>query len=120
MFVLGIDAGGSKTVAYLAADDGTIVAEGRGGPANLQAAGELDVEKVLHDVVEQTLGDRAVTIGALCLGMAGMDRPGDEAVARAMMRRLGFRRRTLVVNDALIALTAGPGEGHGLVLVSGT
>jgi N-acetylglucosamine kinase-like BadF-type ATPase len=120
MFVLGIDAGGSKTLAYLAADDGSVVAQGRGGPANLQASGELDVEKVLHDVVEQVIGDRPVTIGAVCLGMAGMDRPGDEAVARAMMRRLGFRRRTLVVNDALIALTAGAGDGPGLVLVSGT
>ena len=119
MFVLGIDAGGSKTLAYLAADDGTIVAEGRGGPANLQASGELEVEKALHDVLEQCVADRPVAIGAVCLGMAGMDRPDDEAVAGAVMRRLGFRRRTLIVNDALIALTAGAGDGPGLVLVSG-
>ena len=120
MFVLGIDAGGTKTLAYLAAADGTVVAEGRGGPANLQASSELDVEKVLHDVIEQAIGDRAIAVGALCLGMAGVDRPGDAAVARAVVRRLGFRRGTLVVNDALIALTAGAGDGPGLVLVAGT
>jgi N-acetylglucosamine kinase-like BadF-type ATPase len=36
------------------------------------------------------------------------------------MRRLGFKSRTLVVNDALIALAAGAGEGSGVVIVAGT
>ena len=53
MHVLGIDAGGTKTVCYLADVDGRIVGEGRGGGANLQAHGELEVEKVLHAVIDQ-------------------------------------------------------------------
>ena len=53
MHVLGIDAGGTKTVALLADADGRIVAEGRAGGANLQTDGELEVEKVLHAVIEQ-------------------------------------------------------------------
>lgn len=119
MYVLGIDAGGTKTLAYLAAPDGTVVAEGRAGGANLQASGELEVEKALHAAVDAaTAGGQAPA--AVCLGMAGMDRPGDAATARAVMRRLGFRVPTLVVNDALLALTAGAGHGPGLVIVSGT
>ena len=47
MHVLGIDAGGTKTVCLLADERGLIVSEGRGPGANLQAAGELEVEKVL-------------------------------------------------------------------------
>ena len=43
MFVLGIDAGGTKTVCQLADENGAIVAESRGPGANLQAAGELAV-----------------------------------------------------------------------------
>ena len=46
MHVLGIDAGGTKTVCLLADERGAIVAEARGPGANLQAAGELEVEKV--------------------------------------------------------------------------
>ena len=52
MHVLGIDAGGTKTVALLADADGRVVGEGRAGGANLQAHGELEVEKILHHVID--------------------------------------------------------------------
>jgi N-acetylglucosamine kinase-like BadF-type ATPase len=120
MYVLGIDAGGTKTVCYLADRDGRIVGEGRGGGANLQAHGELEVEKVLHAVVEDAYGDRPILPAAVCLGVAGVDRPEDDRVVRGIMRRLGFRAHTIVVNDALVALVAGVGAQHGVVLIAGT
>src|ERR687884_707249 len=40
MHVLGIDAGGTKTVCLLADDQGMVVSEARGGGANLHVAGE--------------------------------------------------------------------------------
>ena len=40
MHVLGIDAGGTKTVCLLADERGAIVSEGRGAGANLHTAGE--------------------------------------------------------------------------------
>ena len=58
MQVLGIDAGGTKTVCYLADGDGRVLAEARGGGANLQVDGELAVEKVLHAVMDQAGSDR--------------------------------------------------------------
>ena len=120
MYVLGIDAGGTKTVCYLADDEGRIVGEGRAGGANLQAHGELEVEKVLHAVVEAAYGDRAILPAAVCLGIAGVDRPEDDRVVRGIMRRLGFRARTIVVNDALVALVAGVGGQQGVVVIAGT
>jgi len=121
MHVLGIDAGGTKTTALLADADGRIVGEGRAGGANLQAHGELEVEKVLHSVIDLALGERPVAPAAVCLGLAGVDREGDGRVIRDIMKRLGFRAHTLIVNDALIALVAGNGGlGPGIVLVSGT
>jgi N-acetylglucosamine kinase-like BadF-type ATPase len=118
--VLGIDAGGSKTVALLATLDGRVVAEARAGGANLRIHGELAVEKTLHEVIDRVLDGSAERPGAVCLGMAGVDRHDDAATIRGVMRRLGFRDRTLIVNDALIALVAGAGEPLGLVLVAGT
>jgi N-acetylglucosamine kinase len=120
MYVLGIDAGGTKTVCYLADESGRIVGEGRGGGANLQAHGELEVEKVLHAVIEEALADRLIVPAAVCLGVAGVDRPEDERTVRGLMRRLGFRTHLLVVNDALVALVAGVGDAPGIVLVAGT
>ncbi|MCC7127121.1 MAG: hypothetical protein IT178_19925 [Acidobacteria bacterium] len=121
MRVLGIDAGGSKTVALLAAGDGAVIASGRAGGANLRTDGELTVEKTLHAVIDQALAAApGEAPAAVCLGIAGVDRASDAAVIRGIMRRLGFRERTLVVNDALIALVAGAGTPTGLVVVAGT
>ncbi len=120
MHVLGIDAGGTKTVCMLANERGEIIAEARGGGANLQSAGELEVEKVLHHVMEAVLAERDVRPEAICLGMAGADRPDDGDVVRGIMRRIGSTSRTIVVNDALVALVAGAGDNPGVVIVAGT
>lgn len=119
MFVLGLDAGGTKTICLMADGDGRIVGEARGPGANLQVAGELGVEKVLHQVMDAAMDDRPAP-SAICLGIAGVDRPEDAAAVRGIMRRIGYRARTLVVNDALVALVAGAGDGPGVVLVAGT
>src|SRR4051812_13105258 len=120
MHVLGIDAGGTKTVCMLADARGEIIAEARGGGANLQSSGELEVEKVLHHVMEAVLAERDVRPEAICLGMAGGDRPDDGDAVRGIMRRIGYKARTVVVNDALVALVAGAGDTPGVVIVAGT
>lgn len=116
-YVVGIDAGGTKTVGLKADETGRIVARARAGGANLQTHGELEVEKVFDNVLEDLgTGD----VGALCLGIAGVDRPRDENIIRNILRRLGHRETARVVNDAVIALTAGAPDGIGVVLLAGT
>jgi N-acetylglucosamine kinase-like BadF-type ATPase len=118
--VLGIDAGGTKTVCCLADGEGRVLGEARGGGANLQAEGELGVEKVLHAVMDEATRGRPHEVDAICLGMAGVDREGEGEVVRSIMRRIGARSRVAVVNDALVALVAGVGEAAGVVIICGT
>jgi N-acetylglucosamine kinase-like BadF-type ATPase len=121
MHVIGIDAGGTKSVCCVADERGAVVGEARGGGANLQSEGELAVEKTLHALMEEALAGRSLDVGAICLGMAGVDRQDDARVVRGILRRIGARARTLVVNDALIALVAGVGaDAPGAVIVCGT
>ena len=120
MFVLGIDAGATKTVCLLADEHGTTVSEGRGPGANLHLAGELAVEKVLHEVMEAALGERAIAPAAICLGIAGVDREDEARTVRSIMRRIGHKSRILVVNDALVALVAGSRDRPGIVIIAGT
>jgi N-acetylglucosamine kinase-like BadF-type ATPase len=120
MVVLGIDAGGTKTVCLLADEDGRVRASARGPGANLAALGELEVEKVLYDVMEQTLVSQTEAPAVICVGIAGVDRAEDAAVIRGIMRRIGHKAPALVVNDALIALEAGAGVGPGIVIIAGT
>jgi N-acetylglucosamine kinase-like BadF-type ATPase len=119
-YVIGLDAGGTKTVCLLADLDGRILAEAKAGGANLQAAGELEVEKVLHEVMDRVIGDRPQPPAAIVLGMAGVDRAGDAAVMRTVLRRIGYKARLRITNDALIALVAAIGNAPGLVLIAGT
>jgi N-acetylglucosamine kinase-like BadF-type ATPase len=120
MHVIGIDAGGTKTVCLLADEHGTIVSEARGAGANLHAAGELAVEKVLHEVMEEAIGDRPIVPAAICLGIAGVDREDEAQIVRAIMRRIGYKSRVVVVNDALIALVAGARDEPGILINAGT
>lgn len=118
--VIGIDAGGSKTVCLIGDDQGTIVSAARGPGANLQTLGELQVEKVVHEVMDQAIGQRDLVPAAICIGIAGVDRPDDHAIVRGIMRRIGFKARIRIVNDALIALEAGTPGQPGVVIISGT
>jgi N-acetylglucosamine kinase len=117
-YVVGIDAGGTKTVGLLADETGSVLAEARGPGANLQTDGELEVEKVFDDVLE-TLG-RDQAISAVCLGIAGVDRPQDEQVIKGILRRLGHRQSARVVNDAAIVLAAGAPDRTGVAVLAGT
>ena len=117
--VLGIDAGGSKTVALLADGSGRVISRAEGGGANLRVHGELEVEKVLYGLLEK-LDPQARRADALAIGIAGADRPEDGEVLRAILARLGFRDRVVVTNDARIAFVAGSPSRVGLALVCGT
>jgi N-acetylglucosamine kinase len=117
-YVVGIDAGGTKTVGLLADETGVVLAEARGGGANLQTHGELGVEKVFDEILEVLGRDRPVA--AVCLGIAGVDRPHDEGVIRGILRRLGHRETARVVNDAAVALVAGAPGRVGIVVLAGT
>jgi N-acetylglucosamine kinase-like BadF-type ATPase len=118
--VIGIDAGGTKTVCRLADQDGKVLAEARGAGANLQNTGERHVETVLQQLMTETIQQAGAWPAVVCLGMAGVDRVGDAAVVSGILARLAPTSEVVVVNDALIALEAGVPGGPGVVIIAGT
>ncbi len=129
--IIGINAGGTRTVCLLADSDGRVLREWRGAGANLQSEGEAGVERVLHEAIE-VVADHSRSIEAVCVGMAGVDREEDLAAVRAVLERVvsewpqrakQARHATphlVIVNDALIALEAGAPATPGSVLIAGT
>ncbi len=120
MYVLGIDAGGTKTQCLLADAAGNIVGDARGQGANLHVAGETGVAATLQYVVARTIGDRAIQPAAICIGMAGVDREDEERAVETIAHSICPGARVLVVNDALIALVAGVHDAPGIVIIAGT
>lgn len=116
--VIGIDAGGTKTVGLLADETGAVLSKAISGSANLVVKGELEVEKVLFDVIESL--EAPEPVAALCLGIAGIGQVGAEDTIQGVLRRLGQRQKIRVVNDAVVALVAGAPDGIGIVISAGT
>lgn len=136
--VIGVDAGGSKTLALAADIDGNIRGRGLGGPANYQSIGTEAAFAAIASAIAAGLRDAgadprssgshgpdapksgAQTLRAICLGMAGVDRPEDRALVLRWAQEAFPGVPLRLVNDALIVLAAGTPEGWGLALISGT
>ena len=121
MTVIGIDAGGTRTVGYLADADARVLATARGPGANLHSEGEAGVERVLRDLIASLMSAGSVDpVAAVGAGMAGAARPEDVASITRVLDRILPGVPSVVVTDALVALEAGTPGGAAIVLISGT
>lgn len=121
--VIGIDGGGSQTVALLADAAGKVVGHGTSGPSNIQSVGIERATQALNEAVAAAFAAAKLTRGtvaATALGMAGVDHPDAVAVVRDIAESLNLARRVEVVIDALLLLEAGTPDGWGLAVIAGT
>ena len=119
--VLGIDAGGTKTRALLADGGRPGRRGGLGRRREPPHARRARVEKVLHAVAERDVAPPPAC-GRTPSRSASPARAGrtTRRVLREILRRIGFRDRVVVTNDAHIAFVAGSPRRVGLALVCGT
>lgn len=129
--VLAVDGGNTKTIALVAALDGTILGAGRGGCGDIYNA---DVGTEWQDsaaaavanieyAVQSALQSARVKSSDLVVGvfsMAGADWQEDFAYLHAAMEVRGFGQTILVQNDALGVLHAGSSDDTGVSVVCGT
>src|SRR5262249_42810520 len=127
-FVLGLDAGNTKTVALLARLDGTIVGSGRGGCGDIYGAGspkaamvsvETAVVGAQHSAAELGESIKSEDLAASCFSMAGADWPEDFEVIRCELEARGYRGNLTIYNDAIGALRAGSPDGFGVAVGCG-
>lgn len=125
--VLGVDGGGSKTVALIASIDNAgqfqILGRGRGGPSNLRLAGKQRSLASLNEAVDAALGaadlrGRAVDYAVLALAGSLFSDVRDEVNAWAQQRNLSSQVE--IIHDALPVLASGPDNGRGIALIVGT
>lgn len=121
--VLGIDGGGSKTLALVAGPDGQVLGRGEAGPSNYQGVGLPAALAALEAAVAAALADSGrdrCDLAAACVGLAGVDRPDDRARLAAWAARHLPGVPVTVANDAQLALAAGTPHGWGVALLCGT
>ncbi len=122
-FVIGIDGGGTKTLGAIAGEDGKIIAQHEVGSTNPHS-NPLDVVRAnLKALTENLLGQagaKAEDVKAICLGMAGVDRPEDKPMVKNLVNEFLPEADVLPVNDGVIALTGGALKPYGIIVISGT
>ncbi len=121
-WLIGIDGGGTKTVACAADLSGRLLARTEKGAANYHIIGlpafAALVAGIIDDLARAAGFDRA-DLALVSLGLAGADRDRDRRLLRDALVDMGCP--CLVNSDARIALAAGLGDrGEGIVLIAGT
>jgi N-acetylmuramic acid 6-phosphate etherase len=127
-FVLGVDGGGSKTLALLADNRQQVLGRGTASSSNYQVVGAVAALSALDEAIEAACASagllpaelRAPALAAACIGLAGVGRPEDRAVFEAWAARRLPGIPLIVVNDAQLVLAAGTPDGWGVALICGT
>ncbi|GCE48858.1 N-acetylglucosamine kinase-like BadF-type ATPase [Thermosporothrix hazakensis] len=123
--VLAVDGGNTKTIALVAALDGTILGYGRGGCGDIYNSGG-DIKESLANIdyavttaLRMAQAEPADLVSGV-FNMAGADWPEDFAVLQAAMSERLYGREILIQNDALGILHAGTTGNVGVSVVCGT
>jgi N-acetylmuramic acid 6-phosphate etherase len=130
--ILGVDGGGTKTVACLAlgsvasqAEDPpwTILGQGNSGSSNQQAVGRELATASLEEAIRQAFLAASLDLGpvsSLCLALAGSDRTADKDFIQEWAQQFIPAEHLCIVNDAVPLLVAGTPDQWGIALIAGT
>jgi N-acetylglucosamine kinase-like BadF-type ATPase len=120
---LGIDGGGTKTVAVLLDGSGREIARALSGSSNVHAVGLAVAGASLREAIEQVLSVTnltAASVTAAGLGMAGGARAEDQRLLRDLLSGITPFPKVVITHDAEASLVGGIGRRHGVVLIAGT
>ncbi len=122
-FFLGVDGGGTKTLAIVADGAGELRGRGLAGSSNYHDCGRAGAEGQIRRALDLACAQAGILpedLAGACFGLSGADRPKDFAFIRTwlapLLPGLDFR----LENDTLLALRAGSPEGVGVAVVAGT
>jgi N-acetylglucosamine kinase-like BadF-type ATPase len=125
--LIGVDGGGTKTVAWLAPldDDSNTIVLGRGqaGPGNPRAAGFDVAQSNIAAAIEAAFADAKLpqaTAAAACFGLAGAGREVEQQRIANWAQNQGIATAVRVVGDAEPILAAASPDNCGVALICGT
>jgi len=120
---LGIDGGGSKTLALIADESGSVIGRGSAESSNYHSIGKEKAFESLNNAIRSAFDDAKLSpqnFHAACIGLAGVDRPQDRAVIESWARDNLPSTPIKIVNDAELVLAAGTPDGWGVAMICGT
>jgi N-acetylglucosamine kinase-like BadF-type ATPase len=125
--IVGVDGGGTKTAARVAAvrPDGRIevLGDGYGGPSNVRAVGSVHAKTNLDvaiDAAHEAAGTRDAVVEYAVLALAGSALADVQSDIHDWAGRRALAARVDIVHDAEPVLAIGAVHGAGVALIVGT
>lgn len=121
--IIGVDGGGSKTIALLADRQGKILGSADAGPSNYQILGLEGAAANIADAISPLLVSAATnrTTVQVVVGVAGAGRTQDRRrLTRVLIQRLQQAAEVYITTDAHIALVGAVGGNYGVAINAGT
>jgi len=125
--ILGVDGGGTKTVAWLAPLDdcgkSSVLGRGQAGAGNPRAAGFEVAQANIAAAIDAAFADAKLpksTVAAACFGLAGAGRNVEQQRISAWAKSVGIAEKVRVTGDAELILAAAKSDNCGVALICGT
>jgi N-acetylglucosamine kinase-like BadF-type ATPase len=121
--LLGVDGGGTSTVALLGSREGHVVGRGVAGPSNAKAVGAAAARQALEASMAAAFADAGLgarPVAVACLGLAGFGRDEDQQVLAGWADQGRWAERLILVNDGDLVVAAGTPGGWGVGVIAGT
>jgi N-acetylglucosamine kinase-like BadF-type ATPase len=125
--LLAVDGGGTKTLAVLVNEVGTILGEGKAGASNYQVIGAEAAKKALVEAILAAFHDAGglMDVEKAVFALAGIDTSKDKKIVESIVQRtvnaLSIEIGSLLVeNDCQSALLGATKNKAGILLIAGT
>ncbi len=122
-FVIGVDGGGTKTIAVVMDRDGRVLGRGEGTAANPYMVGWEEARNAVMAAMSAAARAAGVEVAearGVTWALGGVERTGEREQARRLAEETLPGVPVRVENDALAALVGGVGKPYGVVLIAGT
>jgi N-acetylglucosamine kinase-like BadF-type ATPase len=128
-YVLGVDGGGTKTVAQIADLSGKMVAESESRSSNYKSVGievaKENINKAIFKAMEKINNFKKFTFKSACFGLSGNDSSEDRNIYHKIIFDSKIKDyldpdNTIICNDTRIGLAAGSDSKNGIMIICGT
>lgn len=126
-YVIGVDGGGTKTIAVLADLNGKILKLAKSGPSSPRNVGIKKTAENISQAIKRVFKkNRKDRILSTFIGLAAVQEQPEfkEKIEKALFKQKGisqiFQGKVIVESDQIVAFRSGTDEKDGVVLIAGT